>query len=44
MHSYNSDMALVEFIMSVNGAISFLERRFSNGVKAPNYMTTRQRT
>ena len=36
MHSYNRDMALVEWIKLVNGSISFLPSLGSKGVSAPN--------
>ena len=36
MHSYNNDMADVLWIKLVNGSISFLPNRGSNGVNAAN--------
>ena len=37
MHSYNRDMADVEFMMLVKGSTNFLANLGSNGVKEPNY-------
>ncbi len=37
MHSYKSDIADVLCIKFVSGSMSFLPKRGSNGVNAPNF-------